>query len=907
MTYTSPFSTAPRRLLKLFIFLFILVFTYTILFSSSVSADPFYPSWNIYSCKFAHTTAIQYSTPGKGVIYNPSDLNGETNSYIETHRFTDVANPYYPNAKRFAGIADKVSVPPNTKVDIGSYVWNYTGHNVYVDKISLFMSRPNPSDGDLTRLGAVASEGTTCWNSGGNNTCRTGKKIDANISTTYAYHENALGRILYSFETIQPIKISNVRVIPEYLENDGGMRYRYEVTLQNVSSYDICGLRLSHKVASGNTIELGGCVFANSSFKHIYHSNYFASSYPRTISHNTVTLSDPNRHNEIVSIPNSASFESPEETNAVVYRDDQDQSSPSQAYGTQPGWGSENGTVSVELIPYSISKEIGVMTLDQQVSVGKYITDSDETERFNTSSNIGEEIKYTLYVQSSASKVNKLTVIDDYDENSIEILDAPEGVVKDGKITYELTNLYYYYWKPLEIKARIKKLGVGKYDIKNNVSYFTTDPLDKVINGNTIEVSSHIEASPILNISKSFRNISAEENERMDKTYIVPGDKLEFKIKYSNTGNTFSEDTKIYDTFNGIEVDKVESENGVIDGKNISWEIPSLEVGSEGELTYYLYTKKNVLGQTSLINTAIIEAKEMEKVSTSLDIPIKYPLVRLEKKIKGNSLVTIGDEVIYQIKIINDSDFEITSLLLTDELYEGFISEEGTVIKRNIDKLLAHEERVISLKVRVSEMAEYSNLDKINNKASLTLDNHEEIFSEADINVRCGNVSGIAWEDSNKDGIIDENENRLENVNGHIYLMRNNQKVLLRVIVTNETGKYEAVCIPQNREVVVEFEKLDKFTNYSTPITYTFILSNPDLETVSITSVDSKVYNQAFTEANLGAYVKETQVLAETGDNINDMLLLPIGLLGIPLLVILKKFKRKKFVLEASSCRPQPQ
>jgi hypothetical protein len=144
MTYTSPLSTAPLKLLRLFIFLFVLVFT-TILLSSSVSADPFYPSWNIYACKFAHTTGIQFSSPGKGVTYNSSDLSGEANSYIETHRFTDVANPLL-NIKRYAGIADKVSVPPNTKIDIG-LCWNYTGHNVYVDKISLFLSRPNPSDG----------------------------------------------------------------------------------------------------------------------------------------------------------------------------------------------------------------------------------------------------------------------------------------------------------------------------------------------------------------------------------------------------------------------------------------------------------------------------------------------------------------------------------------------------------------------------------------------------------------------------------------------------------------------------------------------------------------------------------------------------------------------------------------
>ena len=779
MTYISPLSTAPLKLLRLFIFLFVLVFT-TILFNSSVSADPFYPSWNIYACKFAHTTAIQYSSPGKGVTYNPSDLSGEANSYIETHRFTDVANPYYPNAKRFAGIADKVSVPPNTKVDIGSYIWNYTGHNVYVDKISLYMSRPNPSDGDLTRLGAVADEGTTCWNSGGSNTCRTGKKIDANISTTYAYHENALGKILYSFETIQPIKISSAKVIPELL--DGEVRYRYEVTVSNTSTYNLCGITLKQIVESGNTVEMNACINANSEYKFVYYSNPLASSYPRTISHNTVTVSDPNRHTEIVSIPNNASFESPEETNAVVYRDDQDQSSPSQAFGTQPGWGSENGTVAVELIPY------------------------------------------------------------------------------------------------------------------------------------VVETNSFIEALPELNISKSFRNISAEENGRMDKTYIVPGDKVEFTLKYSNTGETFAENVKILDNISGIEIDKIEAVNGEVNGNTITWNIPNVNTGNTGEIKYIVYTKKSILGQTSMNNTVSIEAKRVEKVTTSLDIPVKYPYVRLEKKIKGNTLVTIGDEVIYQIKIINDSDYEITNLILTDKLYEGFISEEGTVIKRNIDKLLAHEERIISLKVRVSEMAEYSNLDKINNRASLTLDNHEEVFSEADINVRCGNVSGIAWEDSNKDGIINENEKRLEEVWGHIYLIRNNQKVLLRDIVTNETGNYEAVCIPQNREVIVGFDKLDNYTNYSTPITYTFILNNPELDTVSITSVDSKMYDQVFTEANLGAYIKEVEVaiiepkvLAETGDSVNDMLLLPIGLLGIPLLVILKKFKRKKFVSEVSSYHQQPQ
>lgn len=779
MTYTSPHSTAPLKLLKLFFFLFVLVFSYTLFFHTEVSADSFYPSWNIASCKFAHTTAIQYSSVGKGVTYNSSDLSGVTNSYIESHRFTDVANPYYPNAKRYAGIADKVSVPPNTKVDIGSYVWNFTGHNVYVDKMSLYLSRPNSSLGDFTRLGAIGSEGTTCWNSSGHNICRSGKKVDVNISSTYSNYGNDYGKILYSFETIQPIKITTAKVIPELL--DGEIRYRYEVTVSNTSTYNLCGITLKHIVASGNLIEMSSCINANSEYKFVYYSNLQASSYPRTISHNIVTVSDPNRHTEIVSIPNSTSFESPEETNVIVYRDDQDQSSPSQAYGTQPGWGSENGTVAVELIPY------------------------------------------------------------------------------------------------------------------------------------VVETNSFFEALPELNISKSFKNISAEENERLDKTYIVPGDKVEFTLKYSNTGVSFAEDVKILDNISGIEIEKIETVYGEVSGNTITWNIPNVNTSKTGEIKYIVYTKKNVLGQTGMNNTASIEAKGVGKITSSLDIPVKYPLVRLEKKIKGNSLVTIGDEVIYQIKIINDSDFELTNLILTDELYEGFVSEEGTVIKRNIDKLLSHEERIISLKVRVSEMEEYSNLDKINNKASLTLDNHKEIFSEADINVRCGNVSGIAWEDSNKDGIIDDNETRLEEVWGHIYLIRNNERVLIRDIVTNETGIYEAVCIPQNREVVVEFDKIDKYTNYSTPISYAFVLNNPELDRVSITSTDSKIFEQVFTEANLGAYIRELEllsieprVLAETGDSINDMLLLPIGLIGIPLLVILKKLKRKKFVSEVSSYRQQP-
>jgi len=779
MTYTSPHSTAPLKLLKLFIFLFALVFSYAIFFHTDVSADTFYPLWNIASCKFAHTTAIQYSSVGKGVTYTSSDLSGSTSSYIETHRFTDVANPYYPNAKRYAGVADKVSVPPNTRVDIGSYTWNFTGHNVYVDKMSLYLSRPDSSLGDLTRLGAVGNEGTTCWNSSGHNICRAGKKVDVKISSTYGNYGNDYGKILYSFETIQPIKITNAKVIPELL--DGEVRYRYEVTVSNTSSYNLCGITLKHTVTSGNLIEMNSCINANSEYKFVYYSNYIASSYPRTISHNTVTVSDPNRHTEIVSIPNSTSFESPEETNVVVYRDDQDQSSPSQAYGTQPGWGSENGTVAVELIPY------------------------------------------------------------------------------------------------------------------------------------IVETNSFIEALPELNISKSFRNISAEENGRTDKTYIVPGDKIEFNLKYGNIGEAFAEDVKIFDSISGIEVDKIETINGEVSGNTITWNIPNVNTSKTGELTYIVYTKKNILGQTSMNNTASIEAKEVGKFTTSLNIPIKYPLVRLEKKLKGNSLVTIGDEVIYQIKIINDSDFELTNLILTDKLYEGFVSEEGTVIKRNIDKLLAHEDIFITLKVRVSETEEYSNLDKITNTATLTLDNHSEIYSEADINVRCGNVSGIAWEDSNKDGIVDEDETRLEDALGHIYLIRNNQRIIIRDIGTNETGIYEAVCIPQNREVVVEFEKLEKYTNYSTPISYTFVLNNPELDTVSITSVDSKIYDQVFTDANLGAYIREVElvsieprVLAETGDNISDMLLLPIGLLGIPLLVILKKFKRKKFVLEVSSCRQQP-
>jgi len=389
--------------ISVFIF-FSIVVQFFVHSTQIANADAFYPNGNVGSCRFATAVGTQYNDiGGNGVSWDPSYVQGVSGNWIQTHTMLNVADIAYPNAHRYPNLADKVSVPPNTRVEFGLFVWNYTGHNVDVDNIHFYTSRSNPDLGDLTKLGAGGTYGSTTMTNFGT---RSGKRVITGSLGTFQSRVAHGGRLFYSFETIQPMQVQSLIATPNW---DGvNLTVQYDLQLKNISQYDLTDIRVYDQMPSGAVYDQLHNFNAGQT-KTITYLESWGTDYPNVITNNSATIWDNNRHIETQSqiYPNVHNGSSSEMRPVVVMRDDSN--APAGWNAGQPTWGQiDRPPVIVELIPYKFDTPKVTLDLSPNILVQKTVSDGDEVNVKNNTANNRETIVYDITVTNTRGRIENI-------------------------------------------------------------------------------------------------------------------------------------------------------------------------------------------------------------------------------------------------------------------------------------------------------------------------------------------------------------------------------------------------------------------------------------------------------------------------------------------------------------------
>ena len=470
-----------------------------------VHADPFYPEGDADGCNFAQATSVSYRslpnncTGANCLSYNSGDLRGESGNYPPNHNFHDVADVTYPDAHRYRGVADRVSVPPNTQIDVGYYTHNYSGHTITATSAYLFVSRHNTANGDWGRLGAGGSVGSINYLYINQWRTRYGRYV--NLGNIGTYPPNPLsnppnGRTVYSFTTIQPIQIQSRTANFEFI-GDGNLRIRYDLTVRNVSSYNLPDIRVIDSLPSGEIFDQRRTFSPNQTRTFTYYAN-MGTTYPTTITNSPVRVSDPNRHKEEGAIAsNNIADPNPEARTIIVNRTDV--GAPSGWTGRQPDFvASPSGDYYfIELIPYTVYSDNTTVNVPPNISIDKVVSDSDENQVESNDSRPAEEITYDITVRNTGGNATGVTVTDDYDQDMIEILDTDGGTDNGDTIRWNIGNLNNQQTERFTIRARvIAPLAHGTYQAPNTVTVDSdqTPPQDDSTQTNiTAEVRMEID------------------------------------------------------------------------------------------------------------------------------------------------------------------------------------------------------------------------------------------------------------------------------------------------------------------------------------------------------------------------------------------------------------------------------
>ncbi len=497
---------------------------------SGVKADSFYPDGNIDNCQFASTIGIQYNSPGQAdptrrVDYNPPDLKGKTGNWIQSNNFNAVATAAYPSPRRYTGVADRVSVPPNTKIDVGFFAWNYTGHTLETGTIYLFTSHGEPAKGDVTRLGAGGTYNAHYFNGG--NSVRWGKRLAISRYWSFNSRQHYNGKIFYSFNTIQPIQSISREATPEIDNTTGELSIKYKLTLKNVSTYNVCKIRVLDNLPSGETYDQTICINANATRVLEYQAN-LGSSFDEIITNSPARIYDNNRYFESTAEAYANQSDIYNMRARSVFVDRNDLYHPNW-FSSQPSWGQTGfGLFGVELVPYSFTTDSTAVSLDNDLSLEKLVSDGDEDLVKQNTTQPGEEIEYTVRFKNIGPVLRNLTLKDDFDEDFIEIIETNGGIIEGGLIKWSILEIKSGETIEFKVKAKVKSiLPPGNHQIKNLVFY---DDLED-------EVSTEVEASPDLRIEKSVA----------DQEVYTSGDTLNYSISLSNHGNAYDENVTVSD------------------------------------------------------------------------------------------------------------------------------------------------------------------------------------------------------------------------------------------------------------------------------------------------------------------------------------------------------------------------
>lgn len=493
-----------------------------------VSADDFYPDADGWDCEFGYAESVSiHSLPSSqnlpgGLQYNSNLIVGEGANFPQRHEMDDVVEFNYPYSRRMLGVADRVSVPPGARVDVGYFVRNYSGHHINTNGGWLFLTKTG-GGGDWTRLGAHGWQNkSVVLVLDGDRITKSGRAVWIGNLGNWPDHDLSdlpKGWTIYTFRVSQPM-VFDGQSTDYHFDQNGNLIVDMSVTLRNTSSYRLSNVRYSHASYSvTRSFEPGQTRTFN-------YSRNMGKNYSKSLNLGFGRVTDPNSQNECIVIGtdfgDNDNENNPNRWMLFSFRDDSD--SPDGWWGIQAEYPfrPEGSTMCVERIPYSLNSQVFRLELESELSLDSVISDTDEFRLKEVNSIIREPIEIEVLLKNSGARADNLCTSLDFDSGKLEIVNSCGGLVEDGVITWDLERLQYNSdWKCV-VEAQVKDLDEPVDELLVNMAKGGDDGV------------CNLEAETRINLESSVE-ISLEKT--VSHEIVKYGDQIEFNILLTNNGN----------------------------------------------------------------------------------------------------------------------------------------------------------------------------------------------------------------------------------------------------------------------------------------------------------------------------------------------------------------------------------
>ncbi|MDY6986526.1 MAG: DUF11 domain-containing protein [Thermodesulfobacteriota bacterium] len=196
---------------------------------------------------------------------------------------------------------------------------------------------------------------------------------------------------------------------------------------------------------------------------------------------------------------------------------------------------------------------------------------------------------------------------------------------------------------------------------------------------------------------------------------VIAGNELTYSISVSNTGGSTAHNVILTDVYppETTYVSGGDAHNAST--RTVTWNAFDLAAGASADFTLTVAVIPTTPTMT-ITNTAAVDSDETEPVSDPEDTKVKSrPSLQIEKTDDPDPVYT-GEELTYQICVVNTGGSQAKNVVITDQLppdYVHFVdATEGGVYNENkhrvtwqIGNLLAESEKCVNLVVRVDPFA----------------------------------------------------------------------------------------------------------------------------------------------------------------------------------------------------------
>lgn len=295
----------------------------------------------------------------------------------------------------------------------------------------------------------------------------------------------------------------------------------------------------------------------------------------------------------------------------------------------------------------------------------------------------GEQFRYQLIVQNTGLTALNNVLITDQLPPQLRPITAEGGQLAGRVATWVIPALLPNAQRVFNLEVTLSPSATVGDIINNQAILASSDGVNQV--SDDPSTSTPLDPTAIRVVGQSDLQLTKRVI-ALDQPPFLAGGRVRYELELIQSGDAEATEINILDPM-PIELGQLNSEEGVINGQSITWQIPSLNIGERRQLSFEAVISEDTSSGSIITNQAELQWAEggSPVLSDNPDTPqidptqfevqsrTRLTFTKTVRREDGLSAFTPGSNIIYDLLIINDGPGDSQALSVRDILSPSLI------------------------------------------------------------------------------------------------------------------------------------------------------------------------------------------------------------------------------------------